>query len=352
MSMKQLMQLCAEHQLDGRQTDTCCRAVAVNALAPDSPVCAFAMESPQELLWLMKTSDSAHMYVESGVCHFNAVYFMTDGFPAIRIYFMKTPYLPEIAKIGVFLERNGFKLPLLCASELAQMVDERGYAARYQAWHERWRARSKQFKGLVDGRVQNTVVEQGIWLATDGCLICGADYGYLSTATLVGATGMMIGLRLCEEHIDEARDHATLVDYVAVKMSLPTPFLSGMRLIKNPGDMLEMSCAALREELLCDIERIDNTITAIRPSGFRVILRQDALDNYAYVIQNPNGKMISRIDSADHHKVDYGPAHVHRDLSKSKKNQVKPSFTYGFAVMDIKGIRSLLQQAESLWVPQ
>jgi hypothetical protein len=353
VSIKQLMQLCAEHQLDGRQTDSCCRAVAVNVLAPDVPVCAFAMESAQELLWMMRSSDSSHMYIEGGVCHFNAVYFVTDNFPATRVYFIKTPYLPEIAKISLFLERNGLKLPLLRGSEFARIVDEHGYATRYKTWRDRWQADSRQFKGLVDGRVENTVVEQGIWLASRGCLICGAENGHLSTATLVGKTGMMIGLRLCDQHIDEAKDHVSLIDYVAAKMSLPVSFLSDMRLISDADEMREMSCAALRDDLFCDIERINgNTITAVRQSGFRVILRQDALDNYAYVIQNPNGKEISRIDSADHHNVEYGPAHVHRDLSKSKKNQVEPSFTYGFAVMDIKGIRSLLELAESRWAQQ
>ncbi len=350
MSINELIQICADRQLDGRETDTCCRAVAVNVLVPDKPVCAFSVESPHKLLHMMKAADSAHMYVDGGVCHFNALYSVTDRFPAARIYFIKSPYLHEIAKIGVFLEKHGMKLPIVRPSELEELIDKHGYSRRYKAWHEGWQARSSRFKGLVDGRVQNTLVEKGIWLSTDGCLICGSGHSYLSTATLVDGSGVIIGMRLCGDHVDEANEHKTLINFVAEKMGVPAPFLSAMKLVRDPDTMREMSCSALRQELHCEIEKVQgNTITALRPSGFRVILRQDAVDNYAYVIQDPNRKEVSRIDSADHHNVDYGPAHVHRDLRKSKKNQVEPSFTYGFAMMDVKGIRALLERAEANW---
>lgn len=350
MSINELIQICADRQLDGKETDTCCRAVAVNVLVPDKPVCTFTVDATHKLLHMMKAADSAHIYVDGGVCHFNALYSVTDRFPAARIYFIKSPYLDEIAKIGVFLEEHGIKLPIVRSSEFEKMIDAQGYPVRYKAWLESWQARSSRFKGLVDGRVKNTVVEKGIWLSTDGCLICGSDQSYLSTATLVDGSGVIIGMRLCGEHVDEASEHKTLINFVAEKMGVPAPFLSDMRLIRDPDSLREMSHSALKQELHCEIEKVQgNTITAIRPSGFRVILRQDAVDNYAYVVQDPNRKEVSRIDSADHHDVDYGPAHLHRDLSKSKKNQVEPSFTYGLAMMDVKGIRALLERAEANW---
>lgn len=111
-----------------------------------------------------------------------------------------------------------------------------------------------------------------------------------------------------------------------------------------------MSCEAIRCELECEIEKVEgNTITAVRKSGFRLILRQDALSDYAYNIQDPDRKPVSRIDSANHHHVDYGPDHVHQDLSKARKNIVAPSFTYGFAVADLKAIKRLVEDAESRW---
>jgi hypothetical protein len=135
-------------------------------------------------------------------------------------------------------------------------------------------------------------------------------------------------------------------------MGVPAPFFSNMKLVKHTNETLAMSCLAVQNELECDIEKVDEkTITAVRRTGFRIILRQDALDDYAYMIQDPNGKPISRIDSANHHAVEYGPDHVHRNLSKSKKNQVDSSFTYGFVLADLKAIKTLVEEAESLSKP-
>lgn len=352
MTIKQLMQLCFTQGLDGKQTDTCVKGIAVNLLSPQMPVTAIDMDSPDDLLTMMKTADSVHMFVDGGVCHFNALYFVAQNYPAPRIYFMKAYLLDEIARVGVYLERHGFKLPLIDAAKFSQLVNDKDYPERYHHWHVRWDARGKAFRGLLDGRINNTAVEQGMWLATDGCLICGEETDCMSTATVIGKTGLMIGLHLCKRHENEARNEATLIEYISKKMGVPAPFLSGMKIVKHTDQTLEMSCLAVQNVLDCKIEKVEEkTITAIRGSGFRLILRQDGLDDYAYNIQDPNGKQISRIDSANHHAVEYGPDHVHHDLSKSKKNQVESSFTYGFAVADIKVIKALVEAAEARWKP-
>ena len=150
----------------------------------------------------------------------------------------------------------------------------------------------------------------------------------MSTGTLIGTSGLIIGLRLCKQHEDEARDHASLIEYIAKRMGVPAPFFSNMKLVKHTDETLAMSCLAVQSELECDIEKVEeNTITAVRRSGFRIILRQDA------------------------HAVEYGPDHVHRNLSKSKKNQVEASFTYGFVLADLKAIKTLVEEAESRWKP-
>lgn len=348
MTIKQLMQLCYAQGLDGKQTDTCVKGVAVNLLSPEMPVTAIDMNSPEDLLRMMKGADSAHMFVEGGMCHFNALYSVADNFPAPRIYFMKSHLLDEIAQVGVFLERHGFKLPVVNTTKFSELIQDKDYVNRYHQWHERWESKSKAFRGLVDGRIENTAVEKGMWLATDGCLICGEETDYMSTGTLIGANGLIIGLRLCKQHEDEARDHASLIEYIAKRMGVPAPFFSNMKLVKHTNETLAMSCLAVQNELECDIEKVDEkTITAVRRTRFRIILRQDALDDYAYMILDPNGKPVSRIDSANHHSVEYGPDHIHRNLSKSKKNQVESSFTYGFVVADLKAIKSLVEEAES-----
>lgn len=315
------------------------------------PVIAIEMESQSDLLRMMKTADNTHIYIGSGVFHFNAFYASADNFPAPRIYYIKAIDLMVVGAIGTYLQQNGATLPPVNDERFSTLIEDQHYSKRYAQWHTRWEQNSKAFKGLLEGRIKNTAVEQGIWLSSDGgCMICGDKTDLMSTTTIIGEKGLMIGLQLCSQHKVEAKDHSTLFNYISEKMGVPAPFLVNAKIVKHGQQSIDMTCDAVRNELNCVIEKIDGqTITAVRKSGFRVIIRQDAVNDYAYNIQDPTKKPISRIDSADHHAVEYGPDHVHRDLSKSKKNQVDPSFTYGFAVADLKAIRRLIVAAEARW---
>lgn len=351
MNIRQMIQICFSYGLDGRHTDTCVKSMAVNVLKPNMPVVAIEMKSQSDLLQMMKTADNTHIYIGAGEFHFNAFYAATDNFPAPRIYYMKTADLMAVGKIGAYMQQHGVTLPPMNDEQFSPLIEDKRYAERYEHWHTRWEANNKAFNGLLDGRVRNTVVEQGIWLSSNGgCMVCGKKTNLMSTTTVIGVKGIMIGLQLCGQHETEAKDHSTLLNYISEKMGVPAPFLVGAKVVRHGQQTIEMTCEMVRDELKCVIEKIDGqTITAVRNSGFRVIIRQDALNDYAYNIQDPTRKPIARIDSADHHKVEYGPDHVHRDLSKSKRNQVEPSFTYGFAVADLKAIRQLVETAEVKW---
>ena len=116
----------------------------------------------------------------------------------------------------------------------------------------------------------------------------------------------------------------------------------------SANEALELACEALKRELDCTIEKVqDQTITARRPSGVAVIVRYVSPMNYAYNVQAPDGTKLSRVDSADHHNVPYGPDHLHPDLRKSKKKIVESSFTYGNVGMDVKMIRKMILDAET-----
>jgi len=348
--IKQLMRICFEQDLDGKQTDACVKSMAGNLLSPDRPVLTLRLNSPGELLTMMKGADSTHMLVEGGVCYFNALYSVSDKFPDPRVYFMKSCLVDEITQLGIFLDRNGLRLPIFDSRKFSEFIQDKGYVERYRSWHERWQGKDKTFRGLFDGRIKNTVVEEGMWFSSDDCLVCGEDARYMLTGTLFGVSGLMIGLRLCEQHKDEAKNHDSLIEYIAKKWDVPVPFFHGMKLVEHTDEILNMSSLAVEDELDCEIEKtVGMTITSVRKSGFRVILRQDALSNYAYMILDPNRKQVARIDSANHHVVEYGPDHVHRDIGKSKKGQVESSFTYGFVVADMKAIKALIEEAESRW---
>ena len=346
-----MIQMCFAHGCDGRATDAFVCGIGVNFLKRDLPAFPVEMRSLDDLMRMLKSADDTHILVDGGVFHVNALYKVTERFPAARLYFVKTRDMMAVASIGVRAQKQGIGLPPIKGERFSQLIAEEGYADRYGRWKERWQANSKTFRSLLDGRIENTAVEHGIWLSSDGgCLMCGDTTDRMSTGTVIGKSGVMIGLQLCEKHEAEAQNHSNLIGYVAERMGVPPPFLTDAKFVQHGQQTIQMTCDAIQAELACRVEKVDGqTITAVRQSGFRVILRQDSLHDYAYNIQNPHGKPVSRIDSANHHAVDYGPAHVHRNLSRSKKNQVEPSFTYGFAVADLKAIRQLLEDAESQW---
>ena len=116
----------------------------------------------------------------------------------------------------------------------------------------------------------------------------------------------------------------------------------------SASEALELACEPLTTELDCTVEKVqDQTITARRPSGVAIIVRYVSPMNYAYNVQAPDGTNLSRVDSANHHAVPYGPDHLHPDLRKSKKNIVESSFTYGNVGMDVRLIRNMIMEAET-----
>ena len=87
-------------------------------------------------------------------------------------------------------------------------------------------------------------------------------------------------------------------------------------------------------------------MTLVRPSGLKGIFRLDSPGNYAYMIFGSDDKEVARIDSADHHNVNYGPDHLHADLTK-KKGPIESSFTTGSPLIDTKKILELIELKEA-----
>lgn len=167
----------------------------------------------------------------------------------------------------------------------------------------------------------------------------------MATSTVLGKSGMMIGMQLCLTHEAESQKQSTLLNYLSKHLGEMVMF-SNIR-PRTAKENLEQTCEALKVDLECTIVKVEEkTVTARRHSGITVIVRQHSPSNYAYNILSPEGKQLSRVDSANHHKVPYGPDHVHPDLRKSTKNVVEASFTYGDVGLDVKLLLKLIQEAE------
>lgn len=347
LKLNDVIKDCLTLKLDGRATDGAIQVFGGNFLSEQKPVLAIEVRDKGTLLWMMKGADDVHIYVASGVFHFNALYKPADRFPAARIYYLKTENLLDVGRIGVFLEKNGLTLQPINDAGFSKLIDDQDYPQRFSTWRQKRDNETRSFEGLFNGRRKNTAVDGAIWLSSHGkCLVCGEETDRVSTTTVQGGSGLLIGLQLCSTHEAEAQEQSTLLNYVA-------KHLGGMVMFDNfrqvsASEALELACETLTTELDCTVEKVqDQTITARRPSGVAIIVRYVSPMNYAYNVQAPDGTNLSRVDSANHHAVPYGPDHLHPDLRKSKKNIVESSFTYGNVGMDVRLIRNMIMEAET-----
>lgn len=346
MKLSDVINDCMHLELNGVSTDSAIQCFGGNLLEENKPILAVEVSDKEILLWMMQEADHAHIFISGDVIRLNAMYEANERFPAARIYYIQTEDLLVLAQLGVFIEKHGIKLRPVNDLGLAKLVDNTGYAQRYEQWLKRWKADANHFDGLLEGRLKNTAVEQGIWLSSDGrCLICGEKTDRMATSTVWGKSGLMIGMQLCETHETESQNQLTLLNYISKQLSGAVMF-SNMR-PRTREESLQQTCETLSSDLDCTIVKVEgDTVTARRKSGITIVARQVSPSNYAYNVLSPEGRQLSRIDSADHHKVPYGPDHVHSDLRKSKKKIVHSSYTYGDVALDNKLLLELVEEAE------
>lgn len=351
MNLIEMVQICLQESLNGEQTDKCIISMAGNILKEVNPFVSIRLDNKVYLLEMMKKADHTLIYIENSIFYISAIYNYTPKFPASRIYFTRTDNLMTIASLGTYFNSKCIELPPMDGQALSKIINDKEYSERYKKWKEFRNKNDKIFYDLANGRLNNTRIEQGIWLSSNNnCVICNKHTDRMSTTTILGKTGIMLGIQLCEEHENEGKNHSNLINFLAEKCGIPPLFNQDSEILNHNELNLFMAIETLKIDLECEIEKIDllkYTVTARRRSGYKIIIRQENLDNYAYMIIDPQGKEISRIDSANHHNINYGPAHIHHDLRKSKKNTVETSFTYGATILDIKLIKKLIEKSEN-----
>jgi len=328
----------------GKSADLCAQTILCNLINDNMPFQAVELRKIDDLLIMMKQADSAHIYGEGGVFYFSALYKHTDRYPIARNYFTKTSNLLDVAKLKSIFEQGGIALPIISACDMANLLGESHFRARIEEFRERQSKETKLFKGLFEGRTESTNVEKAMFLNTSGCLVCGSEKYQMVCSTLSAKKGFMLGFNLCSKHVDIAKDENSLIEYLAKAFEQPSPIKVTPL---NTEDHINEVKKWLPSTLGCELLKVNNnTLTLIRPSGLKSIFRLDGLCDYAYMIIDSNGKEVARIDSADHHNVDYGPDHLHPDLKKNKK-AVESSFTTGSPLVDTKRILKLIEKYEN-----
>lgn len=344
MKLKELINYILKKTHSGKSTDICVKSFLCNFIDDSKPFQAIKIESIDHLFTMMKDADFAHVYVENNFFYFSAYYFHDDRFPVGRNYFIKESDLMKVAKLFHFLQLKGLVLPMVSYLELHEKIKLNGFEDRIKRFKTRWKNEMSIFNELSKGRMESTTVESSIFINSTGCLLCGDKDYYTVTSTINVEKSFMIGFNLCKLHLKTAQNEDSFIEYLATISKQKLPFKSLPLDIK---EHIALVVEWLPKELNCYIENINNnTITLIRSSGIKVILRLDSLTNYAYMIINLAGKEVARIDSANHHNINYGPDHIHLNLSK-KKNVVVPSFTTGSPLLDIKKILKIIEQEEA-----
>lgn len=337
-------------KFSGKEIDKMIQSLGGNFLSPNIPFLAIPINSEDHLQKMLLQADYPHIFVENSIFHINALYERSETFPAARVYYMNAKNFGELLTIQKIFKKNNItlnKLPILNNKQFEEKIDEKEYIRLYQNWQLKKDEDTSFFSSLFAGRERNTIVNQAVWLNSEECLICKSTAELIATTSIFQESGMLIGAKFCELHYKELSQADGLMPYLKNKFKVPSHILIDSPLA-SLDDIFIYNCIAMQEQLGCYLERNQGrVITGIRPSGVRVICRLDALDDYAYNINLPNGQRFSRIDSSNHHSIAFAPDHIHRRLTHSQKNKVESSFTYGLPFADYKIILELVEAAET-----
>lgn len=249
--------------------------------------------------------------------------------------------LNEFMKVGVHFENRSIKSVPMSVEDFERKAEIDGYEQRILAYSTKFKEQNSVFSGLVEGRTESTLVERGIIFSSKGCFVCGADAGLVTSTLYDMKEGIIAGFYVCPKHCEEAKKKDTLLNYLTTALGGPPVF--GVQDVPI-GFAMDATKNFLSSQMSCTIEKVKgNTITAVRPSGFRIIFRLTSINDYAYMIMNKVNKEVARIDNSDHHNVDYGPDHIHLTPGIDNKN-VASSFTYGLPFIDARILNHTLQK--------
>lgn len=344
MKIREIIEKTLKDTESGKSADICAKSILCNLIRDNEPFQAIELKRLEHLLLMMKESTFPHVYGEGGVFYFSAYYFHDDRYPVGRNYFMQETDLLKSAKLHAYFKSNGLELPIIPPNQLEKNIHQDGFQERVRGFRDRHFRETKMFRDLFEGRLQSTSVENSMFLNSPGCLVCGDNNFRMMSSTLSAAKGLMVGFNLCDNHLAVAASENSLLEYLAKLFKQPPPF---QFVPLETKEHFELVLSWLPKELGCRVEKTNaNTMTLVRPSGLKGIFRLDSPGNYAYMIFGRDGKEVARIDSANHHNINYGPDHLHVDLTK-KNGKIESSFTTGSPLIDTKKILELIKLKEA-----
>jgi len=219
----------------------------------------------------------------------------------------------------------------------------------FQAWHEQKSRATELPTELVNGRMANTSVERAyIFTRGDGCVMCGASaVCYAATSIGTSDEAVMAQLPLCADHLVSAKEHPSVLAFLASLFSMALDWGETEKLPFIPANLIPLVHSTVADELGGRAGRVEErergwNLWIELPSGWRWLLRLNSFADFAYMLFEPGVKIERyRSDSApDHPELKFFPIHEHLKPGK-KKDHVQPSFLYGHPLFDLKRLKDV-----------
>lgn len=339
-SVREMITFLHQRNIPGRSIDLSICASNVAEYA-DRPLLLIRLESLDEILHMCRDADHVLCVPTPDNTVGGALYTDISQFPIARFYHLLLgPDLLSAGRLFGALKESKFRVEAPRQEAMSKLVHEDGWKARVAEHLQVRRARVADYEKLRSGRERNTTTDSSLFLNSSGCLICGAPPDFIASTTFgaIGEPASLTAVRLCSTHMTEAREEASLVNYLA--KALDIPFLMNS-LSRTPEEVLSDGSSIMQSNLgMTVFEQSKTDVKARTAKGTVLIYRHEGEFNYGYMIDGTNGEKLARIDSANHHRVEVGPDHLHPDL-KSKLPSTS-SFTTGDLCLDWPLIRELI----------
>lgn len=300
-------------------------------------------------LWriIAKDASAIFKYNEMIVAEFTP----TSDLPFYRFYGYN--YMKKSVSIETVLSGLSIKISTLNFNKYvdAALID------KIKSWVAKMEKDLFPSTTIAKGRIENTAVDKTIILyrQPNGCVICGKKAtGYVSS-TLMREKAVFLVANTCSEDQELAKEHPSFLHFISELFEMGIDLQSNEMKAKMSNEIIDLLSQEIKEALnvsmlskIYNAVRDETTLTFVRETGFKIILRLRTLMDYGYMINKPNGKQFQRIDSApDHKNIDFFPDHLHRTFTKiGKKHDVESSYTYGFPLLDLPAITKMLVRAE------
>ncbi|EGQ9240477.1 hypothetical protein D8T49_21900 [Vibrio vulnificus] len=313
---------------------------------------AYEMVSHNPYLWLKLAEDAHSIYDAVRENMLVAVYQPDINTPFFRLYcyqYIRSGAAPKEALISKLSK----KVTLKATQELHVEFSDEKHVSKVKLWVENLKKELAPTTLVAEGRLENTTVVKTVILyrQTAGCVICGEKATNFVGSTTGYEQAILFIANVCEKHQELAKNHPSILHFV---FSLFELGLDLGVLVKSKSippaviDLIKIEIERQLEVNLVKSREKDNetTLTFVRKSGFKIILRLNELMDYGYMINTPNGKPYRRIDSApDHPDIDFFPDHIHLKPGKDNSDVIS-SYTYGIPLLDLPIIKKLVEQGE------